>query len=255
MNHDLRKPIIAGNWKMNTDMNSAVELVEGVLKELNGHSAEIIFAPPFPFLSVVQEKVMGKRGVFVSAQDCHQEVSGAFTGEVSAAMIKSVGVSYVIIGHSERRQIFHEDGTLLKQKLATARANGLIPIYCVGETYQEREAGEHMRIVERQLKESLFELDPLDASAFVVAYEPVWAIGTGKTASPEDAQQMHAYIRGKLSEWTGSTKNARILYGGSVKPGNAAELFAQPDIDGGLVGGASLNVHSFLEIIEAAENQ
>lgn len=251
-----RKKIAAGNWKMYTDTNLAGKLVSEVVNickdEYNG-SAEVIFAPPFPFLSLVQHFIKGNPRFKLAAQNIHDAAQGAFTGEVSAAMLVSVGASYVILGHSERRAYFGEDNAWLAKKTDRALAAGLSPIFCVGETLEEREANRTFDVIGTQLREGIFHLTAAQMANVVIAYEPVWAIGTGKTATPEQAQEVHAFIRQQLAATFGDTtaENTSILYGGSVKPNNAQELFSQPDIDGGLVGGASLDSRDFSEIIKA----
>lgn len=252
----MRKNIAAGNWKMNLTIKDAKVLVDDIIKgyesEYQG-KAEVIFAPPFPFLSMIQQQVEGHDGIFVSAQNLHQEDKGAFTGEVSASMLSCIHVSHTLVGHSERRQYFNEDNALLGKKLDQALSNNLKPIFCIGETLDERQGGHTLQVIEQQVSESSFHLSAEEFSKMIIAYEPVWAIGTGITASPEQAQEVHKFIRDLIAGKYGQevADNMTILYGGSVKPKNANELFAQPDIDGGLVGGASLKAPDFLEIIKA----
>lgn len=253
----MRKNIAAGNWKMNTDPTSATALVEGVLAgfaEYKG-GAEVIFSPPMPFLAMVAAQTAGTASVHVAAQNLHQEESGAYTGETAAAMLTAIGVSHVLIGHSERREYFHEDNALLAAKIDRALAHGLVPVYCIGETLEQREAGQMLDVIRAQVSEATFHLDATAFGKLIVAYEPVWAIGTGVTASPEQAQEVHQFIRGLIAEKYGDTvaNDTSILYGGSVKPSNAAEIFAKPDIDGGLVGGASLKTDDFVAIINALD--
>ncbi|MEO0471753.1 MAG: triose-phosphate isomerase [Bacteroidota bacterium] len=252
----MRKLIAAGNWKMNLDAEGAQSLASEVVNlfqdEYNG-SAEVIFGVPFPFLHLVHHQLKDNPKVHLAAQNLHQAEKGAFTGETSASMLKSVGVTHVIIGHSERRQYFGEDNALLAEKVNTALAAGLTPIYCFGETLEQREAGNTLAINESQVSEGLFHLSPEDFGKVILAYEPVWAIGTGLTASPDQAQEVHAFLRGLVKGKYGEAvaDDTTILYGGSVKPANASDLFAKSDIDGGLVGGASLKSRDFTEIIKA----
>lgn len=249
---NMRKKIVAGNWKMNTTVQEGVKLareIEAVASQVN-NGAIVIICAPFTHLTELS-KVTTK--VAIGAENCASEISGAFTGEVSASMIVSTGVKYVIIGHSERRAYFHETDVLLNKKVKLALANGLIPIFCIGEVLSEREAEKHFEVVKSQLKNGLFDLSIEDFSKIVLAYEPVWAIGTGKTASPAQAQEMHAFIRETIGEKFGKevAGNVSILYGGSCNEKNAAELFSNADVDGGLIGGASLKTESFSGIINA----
>lgn len=249
----MRKNIVAGNWKMNTTVEEGVELASEVNDLLKGKKAncEVVVCVPFthlvPVHGVIDEGVMG-----LGAENCSEHDKGAYTGEVSAVMVKSTGASHVILGHSERRQYFGENNTQLLAKTKQALANGLTPIFCVGEVLEERENGSYNDVVKGQV-EALFELSPEDFSKIVIAYEPVWAIGTGKTATAEQAQDMHAHIRKVIEDKYGKevADNTSILYGGSCKPSNAKELFAKPDVDGGLIGGAALKADSFMGIIEA----
>ena len=249
----MRKKIVAGNWKMNTVPAEGLELVKNVIAQ----SAEVcecvnfIVCPPFTHLSQVAEAAKGSR-VAVGAQNCAAEAKGAYTGEVSAAMIASLGVEYVILGHSERREYYGETSATLNAKMAQAYANGLTPIYCVGEKLDEREAGNHFEVVKAQLEEVVYNLTEEQFEKLIIAYEPVWAIGTGKTATAEQAEEIHAYIRKVLADKFGAAaEQTAILYGGSCKPSNAKELFANPDVDGGLIGGAALKVADFKGIIDA----
>ncbi|MGV6859496.1 MAG: triose-phosphate isomerase [bacterium] len=249
----MRKILVAGNWKLNGSLASNQELVAGVLEGMDGVTGcDVAVCPPFPYLAQV-EGVLAGSAVQLGAQDVSDQVSGAFTGEVSADMLKELNCAYVIVGHSERRALYAEDDAFTARKFAAARAAGLTPILCVGETLEEREGGIMESVIARQL-DAVLELEGVEAfSDAVIAYEPVWAIGTGKTASPQQAQDVHAFIRSKLAGLDGNVAaNVQILYGGSVKPGNAAELFACEDIDGGLIGGASLNAGDFLGICTAA---
>ncbi|HVZ25389.1 MAG TPA: triose-phosphate isomerase, partial [Sediminibacterium sp.] len=214
---------------------------------------QAVFAVPFPYLPMALEKMKGRTGTFIAAQNCSQYKSGAYTGEVSAEMLRSMDVTYVILGHSERREYFQENNAMLARKLDQALANGLQPVFCCGEPLQIREAGTQNAYVAEQLKESLYHLDDASMQKIVIAYEPIWAIGTGKTATSAQAQEMHAFIRGELGKQYGAdlAQKISILYGGSVKAANAVELFSQPDVDGGLVGGASLLAEEFAAIIRA----
>ncbi|MDE6680254.1 MAG: triose-phosphate isomerase [Muribaculaceae bacterium] len=249
----MRKNIVAGNWKMNTTVEEGVELASEINDLLKGKNVncEVVVCVPFthlvPVHGVIDEGVMG-----LGAENCSEHDKGAYTGEVSAAMVKSTGASHVILGHSERRQYFGENNAQLLAKTKQALANGLKPIFCVGEVLEERENGSYNDVVKGQV-EALFELTPEDFSKIVIAYEPVWAIGTGKTATAEQAQDMHAHIRKVIEDKYGKeiADNTSILYGGSCKPSNAKELFAKPDVDGGLIGGAALKADSFMGIIEA----
>lgn len=250
----MRKPMIAGNWKMNKTLTEAVELASLVKRGAYGaENVEIMVAPPFVVLADVSEVLAGS-GVITSAQNCHWEKEGAYTGEVSADMIKSVGATHVIIGHSERRKYFAETDDTVRRKVHLALASGLVPVVCVGETLEEREAEKTLEVVSSQVKGALSGIEEENASGIVLAYEPVWAIGTGKTASPEQAQEVHAMIRKLLSELYSSqlAGSMRILYGGSMNPGNCEALLSEEDIDGGLIGGASLKAESFVDIIKKA---
>ncbi len=250
----MRKKIIAGNWKMNKSFDDAMALTSEVVNMINDEykgSALTVLIPPSLYVNSVSRMVKGN--VYSGAQNCHQEVSGAFTGEISAAMIKSCGAEYVIIGHSERRQYFGETNALLAKKVDAVLANNLTAIYCCGETLEEREANKHFEVLKSQISEGLFHLTNDQMQHVVVAYEPVWAIGTGKTASTAQAQEVHAFIRNLLKEKFGAavSDNVTIQYGGSVKADNAVELFSAPDIDGALVGGAALQSRSFVDIVKA----
>ena len=246
--------LVAGNWKMNTDLAEAVRLASEVARATDGAADGVAVAicPPFVSLEAAAE-IVRDTPVRLGAQNMHAEESGAFTGEISAPMLASVGCHYVILGHSERRQLFGETDEGVNEKVKAALRHGLVPIVCVGETLDQREAGDEEAVVGRQVDAALDGVTLGAASDLVVAYEPVWAIGTGKTASPEQAQAMHHFIRERLAQTLGATgRDVELLYGGSVKPDNAAELFAQPDIDGGLIGGASLDAKSFAAIVDAA---
>jgi len=251
----MRKIFVAGNWKMNTDSAKSVELVKELAQETAdlGEKVDVAVYPPFVYLQSVA-KALESSDIEVGAQDIYPETSGAFTGEISPLMLKDVGCSCALSGHSERRHVIGENDELIARKVAATIENQLQATLCVGEKLTERQAGETMEVVTRQIKNGLANLDREQFGSVTLAYEPVWAIGTGKTATPEQAQQVHGDIRKLLGEMYGSevAENMRILYGGSVKPDNAAELLAEPDIDGALVGGASLKASDFLAIIKAA---
>ena len=252
----MRKPFVAGNWKMNTDSSSCVELAQGIasgVTETAGTKATIAVFPPFVYLQSVI-KALGPSSVGVGAQDVYFEPNGAFTGEISTSMLKDIGCTYCLCGHSERRHVIGETDELINKKLAAAIAGGLLPILCVGELLAEREASETNDVVTRQLENGLAGLSAEKVSAITIAYEPVWAIGTGLTATPQQAQEVHDFIRKLLANMYSDelAGGIRIQYGGSVKPDNTAELMAQPDIDGLLVGGASLKADGFLAIIQSA---
>ena len=250
----MRKNIVAGNWKMNKTLQEGIELA----KELNTVLAadkpkcDVVICTPFIHLASVVP-VVDKAVIGVGAENCADKESGAFTGEVSAAMVASTGAQYVILGHSERRAYYHETPEILKEKVCLALANGLTPIFCIGEVKEERLENRQNEVVRAQIEGSLFDLTAEEFSKIVLAYEPVWAIGTGLTATPEQAQEMHAFIRSVLAGKWGKevADNTSILYGGSCKPSNAKELFANPDVDGGLIGGASLKAADFKGIIDA----
>ena len=251
----MRKQIAAANWKMNLTLQQAETLMDELiaiphdLKE----NQEAVFGIPFPYLISIKNKLAGKKNAFVAAQNCYDKKSGAYTGEVSAEMLKSIAVDYVILGHSERREYFNESHAMLAAKINICFENGLKPIFCCGEPLAIREADTQNSFVETQLKESLFHLTAEQLTGFVIAYEPIWAIGTGKTASNEQAQEMHAHIRSVMASQYGATvaDSISILYGGSVKANNANDIFGQPDVDGGLVGGASLVAADFAAIINS----
>jgi triosephosphate isomerase len=252
----MRKPFVAGNWKMNTDSRTSVDLAERIASgyiDSAGHSATVAVCPPFVYLQAVT-KALGASSIAVGAQDIYFEANGAFTGEISASMLKDVGCIYCLCGHSERRHVIGEKDDLINKKVTAAIGGGLLPILCVGELLSEREASQTNEVVTRQLKEGLSGLSGEKLSAVTVAYEPVWAIGTGLTATPEQAQEVHAFIRTLLGQMydQGLAEEIRILYGGSVKPSNAAELMSCKDVDGVLVGGASLKADDFVAIIEAS---
>ena len=249
-----RKVIVAGNWKMNKNAAEGRALVEALKNGIAGlEAAEIVVCPPFTTIGSVVEAAAGS-AIGVGAQNIHWEASGAFTGEISADMLKTSGVQYVIIGHSERRQYFGETNETVNKRLKAAIAAGLTPIVCVGELLEEREGNKTEAVLGKQLEDGLKDLDAATVAAMVLAYEPVWAIGTGKTATPEMAQETHAFIRGKVAELFGkeAAENVRIQYGGSMKPENAEELVRQADIDGGLIGGAALKADSFAALVKNA---
>jgi len=251
----MRRPVVAGNWKMNCLQSEARELVEQLVgqKDLS-RTVEVVLAPPFTALAVVRKLVNGS-GVQLAGQNIHFEPKGAWTGEVSAEMLIDSGCKYVILGHSERRTHFHEDDALINKKIKAALKAELHVIFCVGETLQQRERNETRGVVESQLKFGLEDLTDRDMESLVIAYEPVWAIGTGKTAAPEQAQEVHQFIRAFLEIifQKSTAESIRIQYGGSVNPGNSKILMAQKDIDGALVGSASLDAESFIAIINSAE--
>lgn len=249
----MRKNVVAGNWKMNTTLEEGVELANQINSLLKGKTVncDVVVCVPFTHLTSVNA-VLESELVKLGAENCSEHEKGAYTGEVSAAMVKSTGATHVILGHSERRQYFGENNEQLLAKTKLALANGLTPIFCVGEVLEERENGTYNDVVKCQV-EALFDLSADDFGKIIIAYEPVWAIGTGKTATAEQAQDMHAHIRKVIEDKYGKevAEDTSILYGGSCKPGNAPELFAKPDVDGGLIGGAALEAESFLGIIEA----
>jgi triosephosphate isomerase len=253
----MRNKIVAGNWKMHktlTESQALITEIRGIVRdEFRANTAEVVVCPTSLVLASAV-KLMEGSGIFVGSQNVHQENQGAYTGEISASMIASVGASHVIVGHSERRQYFNETNTVCSLKNKSSVAAGLTVLYCVGETLEERETEQHWAVIEKQIEEGLTGITSQEMHKIVIAYEPVWAIGTGKTASSAQAQEVHAFIRSLLNKKFGEpvAEATRILYGGSVKPDNAAELFAQPDIDGGLIGGASLKARDFFEIVKAA---
>ncbi|HYG37612.1 MAG TPA: triose-phosphate isomerase [Cytophagales bacterium] len=252
----MRKKIVAGNWKMNKDLKEGLQLASEVVnmaKDEVNTDAILVLCTPFIHLSSVSNLLTGQNKVFLGAQNCYTKASGAYTGEVSVSMLKSVNVAYVIIGHSERREYFKETNQQLADKVNIVLENNLKPIFCCGETLEERNSGKHIDIVKSQIAESLFHLSEEKIKEVVIAYEPVWAIGTGVTASSDQAQEMHKVIRDHLKGKFGAqvSENLSILYGGSCKPSNAKELFACPDIDGGLIGGASLVSRDFIDIAKS----
>lgn len=249
-----RKKLIAGNWKMNKTSADGVALVTDIVAAVGKQTdVDVVVCPPFTAIESVGRKLEGSE-VKLGAQNMHFEASGAFTGEVSAPMLRAIFASYVILGHSERRTLFGETDELINKKVLAALKNQLKPIFCVGETLAERESGATLKVVQTQVERGLEGVNKDQAASVVVAYEPVWAIGTGKVATTEQAQEVHAFIRGLLVKLFGEAiaQKVRILYGGSMKPANAPELLAQKDIDGGLIGGAALEARSFVELVNAA---
>lgn len=248
----MRRKIIAGNWKMNLKYEEAKALAAAIREGEGTYRHEVILCPSFPYLTALAEILKGSK-VALGAQNCADRENGAFTGEVSAPMLASIGVPYVIIGHSERRIYYHESHAMLKDKIDIALAHGLKPIFCCGETKEIRLDEQQENYVERQMEDSIFHLSEDDIQRVIIAYEPVWAIGTGLTATPQQAQDMHHFIRTRIAARYGRDIAERIIiqYGGSMKPDNAAELLSQPDVDGGLIGGASLKADDFKAIIAA----
>ncbi len=252
----MRKKIVVGNWKMNKTLIEGIQLVDEITKGFSTQSDEHvlkIIAPPFIHLATFADKLKHLNGFQVAAQNCHHISNGAYTGEVSAAMIASTGANYVILGHSERRLYFGENSGLLAQKVNIALANNLTPIFCIGENLTERNANQHLEVIKLQLKEALFHLSPSDFSKLIIAYEPVWAIGTGVTATVHQAQGMHNHIRSEINKKYGKeiSSTISILYGGSCNSKNAKELFSCIDVDGGLIGGASLVAADFVTIVNS----
>jgi len=250
----LRRKLIAGNWKMNKSHTEAVALVREIVAGMGRHSdVDVVVCPPFTALGPVSQAIDGSL-LSLGAQNMHHEASGAFTGEVSASMLRAFFATHVILGHSERRTLFGETDDAINLKVLTALKSQLKPIVCVGETLQEREAGSTLKVVQAQTERCLEGVGKEQINNVVVAYEPVWAIGTGKVATTDQAQEVHAFIRGLLTKLFGElpAQKVRILYGGSMKPSNAADLLAQKDIDGGLIGGASLEARSFIDLVKAA---
>jgi len=249
---DTRRPLIAGNWKMFKTCSEAVETAKHLLKLVSKTTdVDVMIAPPFTALAQVSDVVKGSC-ISVGAQNLFWEAEGAYTGEISPSMLVSAGCRYVIIGHSERRQYFNETDESVNRKIKSSLKNGLIPVMCVGESEKERELSETFSVLDKQVKNGLEDFSPDDLKTLVIAYEPVWAIGTGKTATAEQAQEVHEFLRAMLEKKFGNrlAKSMRILYGGSVKPNNIAELMSMPDIDGALVGGASLDPETFSKIIQ-----
>jgi triosephosphate isomerase len=251
----MRKQIAAANWKMNLTLEEGLALTEKIFQQPLSLAENhlVLIAVPFPYLLSVQEKIGDKENVFVAAQNCSAKNNGAFTGEVSAAILKSIAVKYVLVGHSERREHQHETNAELAEKVNRCLEQGLVPVFCCGEPLQIREADTHNSYVANQISESLFHLSSDQMNGFIIAYEPIWAIGTGKTATSQQAQEMHLNIRNVIAAKYGKevADSVSVLYGGSVKGSNAAEIFSQPDVDGGLVGGASLVAEEFSTIIKS----
>ena len=250
----MRKKIVAGNWKCNTNLQQGIELAKSVDRQVAEQASDdvvVVLGVPFTHLTKVVEAVNTGR-IGVAAQNCAAEAGGAYTGEVSAEMVKSTGAEYVIIGHSERREYYGETSEILNKKIALALENGLTPIYCCGEPLEVREGNVQNEYVKKQMEETIFRLPESDFRKLVIAYEPIWAIGTGKTATADQAQEIHAFIRSAIAGQFGEkvAEETSILYGGSAKPGNAKELFANKDVDGGLIGGAALKAEDFLGIIK-----
>lgn len=250
----MRQQIAAANWKMNLTYQQGEKLLDDILNaniNLEGHR-QAVFAVPFPYLSMAQQKLAGKNNYAAAAQNCYNKKAGAFTGETSVEMLQSININYCVIGHSERREYFNESNQMLREKVDLCLDNNITPIFCCGEPLPIRDAGTQNEFVAKQLKESLFHLNADELKKIVIAYEPIWAIGTGKTATAQQAQEMHAYLRSVLEKEYGVTAEViSILYGGSVKADNAKELFSCPDVDGGLVGGASLKAAEFITIINS----
>ncbi|QEC65825.1 triose-phosphate isomerase [Panacibacter ginsenosidivorans] len=251
----MRKQIAAANWKMNLTIQQGEQLLDAIIAKPHSLSAyqQAVFAVPFPYLAMAQQKIAGKNNVFIAAQNCYSKKSGAYTGETSVEMLQSLGISVVVLGHSERREYFEESNQFLADKVNICLEYNITPIFCCGEPLSIREAGTQNQFVEKQLEESLFHLSAEQVQKIVIAYEPIWAIGTGKTATSAQAQEMHAYLRSVFAGKYGNevANNISILYGGSVKASNAKEIFSQPDVDGGLVGGASLIADEFVTIINS----
>ena len=250
----MRKKIVAGNWKMNTNLQEGVALAKDVNEALKGIApkCDVVVCVPFTHLASVNA-VIDSTKLGLGAENWADQKSGAYTGEVSASMVASTGATYVILGHSERRQYYGETSAILKEKLGLALENNLTPIFCIGEVLEERDNNTHFDVVKAQIEEALFELSAEDFGKIILAYEPVWAIGTGKTATDDQAEEMHAFIRSVIAAKYGDAvaEETSILYGGSCKPSNAAQLFAKPNVDGGLIGGASLKAADFMGIVTA----
>ena len=249
----MRKKIVAGNWKMNKNAEQTTELLNELIAQVSPNaSAQVIVAPTFVNLALAVSQLK-LTNISVAAQNMHQAQNGAYTGEISGDMLKNIGVNTVILGHSERRAVFHESDALIANKVDAALSQDMTVIFCFGEELKDRQSGNHFNIVENQLRDGLFHIEAKKWEKIVLAYEPVWAIGTGETASPEQAQEMHEFIRETVRKAFGSdiAEDVSILYGGSVKPDNATEIFSKPDVDGGLIGGAALNAKDFLAIVNA----
>tara|TARA_B100000482_G_scaffold5301_1_gene4411 strand:- start:281 stop:1036 length:756 start_codon:yes stop_codon:yes gene_type:complete len=250
----MRKKIVAGNWKMNLDKSSSENLVKEILESTQEKKdIQIVLSPPFVYLEQIVKDCVSRTDVLIAAQNCSAYDNGAFTGEVSTNMLKSIGVDYVIVGHSERRQFFSESNDVLMNKISLSLSNNLKVIFCCGEDINQREKDLHFEIIENQLKSTVFKLSVNDFSKIVIAYEPIWAIGTGKTATSDQAQEIHGFIRSLITNNYNKdiSDNTTILYGGSCKPSNAKAIFSEDDIDGGLIGGASLKSADFTSIISS----
>jgi triosephosphate isomerase (TIM) len=253
----MRRKIVAGNWKMNTSLEEGITLIDEIIKRhstgASNDNVLKIIAPPFTHLLTVSEKLKSLNGFEVAAQNCHHLPDGAYTGEVSAKMIASTGSKYIIIGHSERRMYFGENNTILSQKVNVALSNNLTPIFCIGENLAERNGNNHLETIKKQLEDSLFNLSALDFNKLIIAYEPIWAIGTGNTATCTQVQEIHHFIRSEIEKKYGKeiSSSISILYGGSCNAQNAKELFVCNDVDGGLIGGASLKAADFIQIINS----
>ena len=249
----MRKKIVAGNWKMNLNKITSKNLVLEILEKIENNDINIIISPPFIYLEDTVKDCLRRDNVFIAAQNCSSYDNGAYTGEVSAKMLSTIGVDYVILGHSERRQYFNESNEVLNDKLTQALSYNLNIIFCCGEDLEQRENNEYFDVIKDQLNSTIFLLSKENFRNIVIAYEPIWAIGTGKTASSDQAQEMHFYIRSLIKDKYGDkvSNETSILYGGSCKPSNSLEIFSQHDIDGGLIGGASLNSTDFVSIIES----
>ena len=255
MNISIRRIMIAGNWKLNKTIREAIELVTLLKRQMGDlQNVDVVVCPPYTALSDIAEILAEESDIQLGAQDLYWEEKGAFTGEISGSMIKEAGASFVLVGHSERRQFFHETNEMVNKKTKAALKNNLTPIVCIGETLAEREAGKTFQVIEAQLKGAFAHFNREEIKKIVVAYEPVWAIGTGKVATPREAQEVHAFIRKELTKAFGeeAALGIRILYGGSVKPDNISSLMSEADIDGALVGGASLEAGQFSDIVKHA---
>lgn len=254
----MRQKIVAANWKMNQTAETAHELLTAIATQWpltqNTSRIKAVICPPYLHIPVCAQVLSGLSNIYTGAQNCHSEEKGAFTGEISAAMLAASGVSYIIVGHSERRLYFHEYAEFLKQKVQACLSQKLTPVFCCGEVQAEREAGNHKEVVQQQIREALFGFNEDEIQRMIIAYEPVWAIGTGLTATPAQAQEMHQYIRSILKDQYSESiaEQLQILYGGSCNAANATELFSQADVDGGLIGGASLKASDFMSIIRSA---
>lgn len=248
-----RNKIVAANWKMNKNFSEASDLIQNILLQCEENSIQKIILPPFPFLHLINQAIASRNDFYLGAQNVHSKESGAYTGEVSVQALRSIGCNYVLCGHSERRQYFREDSHFIREKVDIILSHNMQPIFCVGEKLDERQKGVHFNLVEAQLSEVLFHLNDEQMKKVIVAYEPVWAIGTGETASPDQAQEMHSFIRDVIGSKFGNSvsKSVPLLYGGSCNAKNARSLFEQPDVDGGLIGGASLIADDFSAITRA----